>query len=607
MSGSTPTDANRSAEPASAGAAMVPIGPAKDIAQALARCPRFADLAKRACGSSNFADRGRLLVASRQVQLGPFPTVDLGPDWSWEMNPLEDRSWQWRLNWLSFISYLLAHHASSLDVKAVCMAVEAAMSWVRTFPAGNGTRHPFEFAWHDHGTALRAEQIGLLVHYVESRSLWDACGIEQAREVLASACVEHGHVLATDRFFSRHTNHGLEQARVLLMLGIAIRPVLAVEAQRWVEIATVRIKGELLHAFTDEGVHVENSPAYHAFVFKVFLGLMEAFRDCGLEELEAWRSETGPKVLEYLSRIVRPDGLLPIIGDTEALPVSDSFGRGFAGTTAYQEFVYVQSKGAKGRKPRSLHRIYPKSGYAIFRSDWHSGDDFRQAMHVVFKAGALSNYHRQQDEGSLVLYAFGEDWIIDSGLYNYEQRSPIRQYMRSRAAHNVWLLDKPEVRPSAPAEAWQIIASSENGPTPFVYAQSNTYQGVRMLRRVSILRRHGFRVDDIVASQDGSESRGESLWHVPLDKEIVVVTPTELLIRSPKSKHQLRVRMQGDVPSDVTVRRGQSPKRVLSLVSTKTGVFKDSQVISVVHGPAVTLFSSLEFNFEAHASAAAAS
>lgn len=571
--------------------------PASDIAEALARSSQFADLASKACRSPDYAARGKLLLDSRQLRLGPFPPVDAPPEWSWEMNPLSDRSWQWRLNWLSFISYLLAHHTATGDERAVCVAIEAALSWVRYFPPVEA-KHKFEFAWHDHGTALRAEQLGLLIHYVENRSLWSAAKDPTARATLENACLAHGHTLMGERFYSRHTNHGLEQSRVLLMLGVAIRPIVPDEAAQWVETAILRIKAELTHSFTAEGVHVENSPAYHVFVLKVFLGLIDGFRDCGLEALESWREQIGPRAVEYLSRVIRPDGLLPIIGDTEALPVSDSFGRAFAGNPAYLEFLFVQTRGAKGRKPRSLHRIYPQSGYAIFRSDWPVGVEFRQAMHLVFKAGALSNYHRQQDDGSLVLYAFGEDWLIDSGLYNYDEKSPIRQYMRARAAHNVWVLDRQESRLKEPATAWRIIDSNESGPTPFVQAESRAYEGVRMVRRLSMFRKHGFHVHDVIASLDGQAVSGKSLWHVPLDKEVRIVGPTEVLIRSRTSRHQLRIRIQGDAPSEVRTYRGQSTARVLSAISTKTGQSADSQVIWVTYDSSVALFTSMEFNFE---------
>ncbi len=38
---------------------------------------------------------------------------------------------------------------------------------------------------------------------------------------------------------------------------------------------------------------------------------------------------------------------------------------------------------------------------------------------------------------NVLVHAYGEDWLIDSGLYNHNRRDPIRIYMRSARAHNV--------------------------------------------------------------------------------------------------------------------------------------------------------------------------
>src|SRR5690606_34093799 len=74
------------------------------------------------------------------------------------------------------------------------------------------------------------------------------------------------------------------------------------------------------------------------------------------------------------------------------------------------------------------------SGYAIYRSSWGPGAN---QTHVIMKSGFLSKYHRQDDDLNILIYAYGEDWLIDSGLYNHNQKDPIRIYMRSIKAHNV--------------------------------------------------------------------------------------------------------------------------------------------------------------------------
>lgn len=50
-----------------------------------------------------------------------------------------------------------------------------------------------------------------------------------------------------------------------------------------------------------------------------------------------------------------------------------------------------------------------------------------------------------------------EDWLIDSGMYNYNKTDPIRKYMRSRAAHNVMQLRKAEL-----SDTWKKLERKWN-------------------------------------------------------------------------------------------------------------------------------------------------
>lgn len=544
----------------------------------LAGCAQLARLADRVAGNADFARRGSLLLEHGQLELGPFAAVQLAGFGDWETDPLNNRSWQWRLNWLSFVSYLVAHHAASGELRALRLAVEATQSWLDHFGAPVG-RHPFEFAWHDHATALRAEQMALLVHRIEQLDAWADCGGPAAAGQLLQALREHAELLAHDEFFSRHTNHGLEQARVLLLLGTSMDVPGDAQAAGWRASALARIEGELRHAFTDEGVHVENSPAYHAFVFKVFLRIVGEYPVDTLGPLHRWMTDVGPRALEFLARILRPDGLLPIIGDTEALPVTDSFKSTFDGLDAYEAFRYAQSLGRRGRPPEGLHKVYPRSGYAIFRDAWLPAANYRRGLHIVFKAGASSLYHRQQDDGHLVVCAYGEDWLIDSGMFGYDSHSPIRQYMRSRAAHNVVLLDRPFAEHADPAASWQVLAWNEQAARPFATVLNRLYTGATLLRCVSIQGSRGFRVEDTVSADDGKPVDPAVLWHVPADKQVQVTGPSEVLVSSKRTRHAMRIGVQGDLPDNVEIHRGIVKGKVRSVVSKTANSQEPSQVV----------------------------
>lgn len=569
------------------------------MAQGLRHSSQLRALCERSIGNADFARRGRLLVENRRLELGPFAAVPLTRFGDWEADPLDNRSWQWRLNWLSFLPYLLAYHGETGDAAAMQQAFAAARSWLAHFGAP-GAAHAFEFAWHDHATALRLEQLALLVHYAEAHALWPADDEGATARTLCDACMQHAELLFDDRFFSRHTNHGLEQARVLLLVATALADGDDDRPARWRQRALERIEGELRHAFTDEGVHVENSPAYHNFVFKLFLGIFRDYPAESLGPLGAWLSEVGPRALDFLTRILRPDGLLPIIGDTEALPVTDAFKAVFGAEPAYESFRYAITSGRAGTAPQPASRIWPRSGYAVLRSEWPPAAGYRRALHVVYKAGASSQYHRQQDDGHLVLYNEGEDWLIDSGMFGYDKDSPIRQYVRSRWGHNVVVLDRAATgqRELAPTASWRILAHSDDAAHPFVVARSQAYANVAMTRRVALARQRTLRVEDNVVATDGQPFGASFLWHVPADKQIEILGNAEVLVRSTRSARMMRLRVQGDLPDKVDCRTGIRKDRVLSVVSTSANTYEASQTLVFSAQQRTNVFLLFEFSFE---------
>jgi hypothetical protein len=560
--------------------------------------PALGRLVERVIRNADFARRGRRMVDDGLLELGPFAAVPAGDFSDWQADPLRNRSWQWRLNWLSFIAYLVAHHAATGDASAIRLAFRAARSWLQHFgPPEAG--HGFEFAWHDHGTAMRAEQLALLIRYADTRGLWKLDDHADTATLLVDACVGHASRLADDGFYSRHTNHGLIQCRVLLLIASSLRGVTAPLAE-WRDKALERIAGELRHAFTSEGVHVENSPAYHALVLKLFLGMMNDYPAASLGPVRQWMAEVGPKALDFLTRVLRPDGLLPIIGDTEALPVADTFKPAFDGQPAYEEFVYARRAGRKGRAPEALHRVWPESGYAVFRSSWAGGDAYGRALHLVFKAGATSPYHRQQDDGSIVVCRDGEDWLIDSGMFNYDKTSPIRLYMRSRQAHNTTVLNRPlaDPRSRTPKDSWHVLAHSEADAAPFVEASSRAYAGADIVRRVSLRGGRAFQVDDTIVATDGSPVDASFLWHVPADKRVEILGAAEVLVHSGTSRQAMRIRVHGDLLDQVECRSGTTKAQVWSVVSRLANTQEASQVLVFTANRRSRIGVRFEFVFE---------
>ncbi|WP_404416418.1 Stealth CR1 domain-containing protein [Vreelandella aquamarina] len=224
---------------------------------------------------------GKKLFAQQQLELAPFKAVSFSGWGDWEQDPFNNRSWQWRLNWLSFLSYLMAYHRASDDEAVLDSAREAIQSWLDAY-LETDTNYRFEFIWHDHATALRAEQLVLFAYYCREYAPEWASKHGEFLTTLEQALMVHGQWLAKDSFYSEHTNHGLEQARVLLLLGTVFE---GEQAREWQQIAIGCISSKLNFAFTDEGLLGENSLAGHIFVFKVFLGIIKDYPAGVLGEL----------------------------------------------------------------------------------------------------------------------------------------------------------------------------------------------------------------------------------------------------------------------------------------------------------------------------------
>lgn len=550
---------------------------------------------KLAISASSNNALGEKLFLKKQLELAPFKAVAFSGWGDWEQDPLNNRSWQWRLNWLSFISYLLAYHKTSNNDDVLSFAHDAIQSWLDAY-LQTDTNYPFEFIWHDHATALRAEQLVFFAYYCREHATEWCAQHADFLQSLEQALMVHGEWLAKDSFYSEHTNHGLEQARVLLLLGTVFE---GAQADEWQRIATQRISSELLFSFTSEGVHVENSPAYHIFVFKVFLNIIKDYPDEVLGDLAAQFSQFSTKALSFITHILRPDGVLPPIGDTEQLPTSDAYRQAFGHTLEYQYFLYAHTQGKQGIPSPALNRVYSQSGYAVFRDQWPNSEHYRQALHLIAKVGTSSRYHHQQDEGHISLYAGGEDWLIDSGLYNYINQDPIRKYMRGRPGHNVPLISHASYNSDFEHRltAWQVTEFNEAAEKPFLNMKLDVLTQIAHERQVAFdARSKAVTVNDKISANDDQLRSITLQWHFPKDKTITI-EGNQVIVTS-ATGNKLYINVEGDAPDNISVVKGQKDARVFSCISYKANQVDPSQLLRVLFKERADLQVTTQFKFE---------
>lgn len=523
-----------------------------------------------------FAQLGLKIVEDGELKLGGFKEYSIkGKKDFWEDDPFENRSWQWRLHWFEFINHLLAYHCQTQNNKALEFIKKMVESWIEKY----ATRpSDFEFIWHDHATALRAEVLLVLHAYlIERCPKWLSLN-QIFLENIKSFLEISKQKLEEESFYSKHTNHGLEQARVLLLLSIFFDDNLAQE------LSVARISSELQYSFTAEGVHKENSPGYHQFVLKVFLGIISVFPKNILGDLSNEFDEIGAKALEFIAHILRPDCNFPIIGDTELLPATDSYSEYFKNNIEYQWYLYSATGGKRGEKPQETFKVYPKSGYAIYRDSWGNKKDFRNSAQLILKAGCLSQYHHQQDESNIVLYASGEDWLIDSGLYNYINKDPIRRYIRKRVAHNIPLISNSDYDYSnfSSRYNWKLNVVDNTDNKLSVIMSNEVLMGIYLERNVSIMEAGGlyFNVKDKMIAKDNMRRNFQLQWHIPDDKEIVVEDNC-VYVKSKKQRLVLKISSSLE-PINILINRGVKGDRIHSISSRYMGEYQNSQVIRFI-------------------------
>lgn len=489
--------------------------------------------------ASNVALRaGRELIEQGIYRFRAFPpiAVDLFEDWT--ANPVSNRSWQWHSASFNFMPWLLALHAESGDQRAIDHAAKGIASWHRRFVE---LESDYEFAWHDHATANRLMSVlSLLCHLDTHPARFDL------HDLLPEFLGAHGDRLCLQEMYSRHTNHGIDQSRALLLLAICA-PWLE-HADRWREVAIGRLQDELEHAFAADGAHVENSPGYHQFVSGLFTDVLLTLGDAlDTAFRERLQSALG-RAAGFMAWIVRPDGWLPPIGDTECKPASNVY-RTLAGTSEYAQVQWVCTRGHDGQRPSGWTRTFPHSGYFIARSDWQDegclpGD----ARHLVFRCGGLSEYHRHDDDLSLTLW-WGSDWLLDGGAYSYAELNPVRRYLRSKWGHNVVVVDDGDytwARPGAGASG-SLTLIDDAPARPVVKGDTQSYPDLTASREVAV-ERGGmrFEVADLVCAAEGESAvrKFASLWHVPADKT-VTIEGQSVRITDPAFMREMRIRNLG--------------------------------------------------------------
>ena len=380
---------------------------------------------------------------------------------SWA-NLERDRNWWWQLQAFPFLNWYVNSYDLQTDEEKLFFyqaCVTSIGNWKEKI-----SRCSSPLAWHDHATAFRVRNVvnWLVFCFL---NLPDVNPNKESTEISALV-LEHLDWLNQEGNFSKHTNHGFDQAMISLTISLMFDiPVL----ENYKKKSKDRLKDELEYAFSDEGVHKENSPSYQKFMLER-LRQLTVFSIFGEMEFSDLVERYLKNAARFLEVITLPNGALPLVGDTKV-----EEGASLVGLN--------QNEGSK----RVEVYDYSLSGYVVIRGKDGSGKEF----YILLKNCHDSNYHRHDDDMMLFLYYDGKTVFGDGGLFNHQENDVRRKNLRSFMAHSVPYISAAAIRnKDLLVEKPTILRVNELG-----FVMQSSMFGVNISRTVNIYTESSLEID----------------------------------------------------------------------------------------------------------------
>jgi hypothetical protein len=216
-----------------------------------------------------------------------------------------------------------------------------------------------------------------------------------------------------------------------------------------------------------DGADYESSVPYHRLVSELFLGAARVAETAGTPLPERFLARLSA-MIEFLSAVQRPDGLMPQVGDADdgrlhvlseyetwkpqdprhlfgpaaGLFARDDWARGAGAWSEWEAewwgFDAPRPAVHPPAPPRAL-RHFPHAGMTVMRRN----DDYLLITNGIVGTGGFGN-HKHNDLLSFEYHAAGAAVIVDPGSYVYTSDPDARNLFRSTRSHNTLRVDDQE-------------------------------------------------------------------------------------------------------------------------------------------------------------------
>jgi hypothetical protein len=296
---------------------------------------------------------------------------------------------------------------------------------------------PRGFLWNDHAVSARISVLARFWNLYRRNPNYQT---ETAKDIFQLVS-RSGRLLAKPAHFTFATNHGVMQNLALWHLCLAFPTLPGVSDYK--QLALERLRDQMTFYINEEGVVLEHSAGYHQFGLEL---ISRAFRYMTLMDItipSKWQ-EQYKRARDFYSNLKRPDGSLPVFGDTlsngnHVDPLITSVDR-----DGRSERL---NRRQKNQIPVRENSIYPVAGYSI----WWNRLDLWPDMEALSQTVVLWSHfpghgHKHADEMSVLLWASGEQWWTNVGYWPYgiEGRSEAASWNGSGCSSDkvvfVWLV-----------------------------------------------------------------------------------------------------------------------------------------------------------------------
>jgi uncharacterized heparinase superfamily protein len=449
-------------------------------------------------------ESARLITKEHRWPLLGFGEKDFGHPINWHRDPLSGRVWPldyhadiplwhndgsdirvlWELNRLGHLVTVGRAYELTKEEEFAAEFFAQVESWREQNPVGLGANWSCAME-----VALRA--MNLLAAFSLFRA--SANLSEERLRTLLTMFDQHGAHIRRNLEFSHvaTSNHYLADVVGLLLLAIMVPELSA--AKEWRTWALAEIVREMDKQILPDGVDYEASTGYHCFVLELFHYSFILCRANDIPIAEKYWHKL-QKMLVYLRAILRPDGMMPLIGDTDGgqtLPIVSRSANDRAYLLALGAAVFKDSQFKLPRleAPQELLWLLGEEGLRDYEqlpiaNEETSSQAFPDAgtyvlrhddLFLLFNANGAEHRrptsHRHNDALSVEVSACGRAFIVDPGSYVYTADLNERHLFRSTAYHSTVQIDDVEqntIRVEAPfvseAEAGVRVLFWESTP-----------------------------------------------------------------------------------------------------------------------------------------------